>query len=167
MKTLKKLFNNSHILLVLLLLAVFAGCSDDDDEKQGSTGSTGSTAASGTLEKLFSYPIIQSCSSCHYGGASGPDLSKANFTSSLVGKKRTDFNWDDFLIVTADCGTNTPYVDAGGNPIKSSVLNSISQTYNDGSCTSAIGTHEANNAVLSDAALQDFVLWIENNTPAN
>lgn len=164
MQTIKSFLLNSRVLLVLILLAFFAGCSSDDKDKKGSTGSN---AKSGTLEKLFSYPVIQSCSSCHYGGASGPDLSKANFTSSLVGKKRTDFNWDDFLIVTADCGTNTPYVDAGGNPIKSSVLNSISQTYNDGSCTSAIGTHELEKAVLSDAALQDFVLWIENGTPAN
>lgn len=162
MRTLKKLFDNSRLLLVLLLLAVFAGCSDDDDNK-GSTASV----KDGTLEKLFTYPVIQGCSTCHYASTRGPDLSQANFTSNLVGKKRTDFNWDDFLIVTADCGTITPYVDADGNAVKSSVLNSISQTYNDGSCTSAIGIHETNNAVLSDAALQDFVLWIENNTPAN
>ncbi|HKM15678.1 MAG TPA: hypothetical protein VJY63_07140 [Marinospirillum sp.] len=162
MKTLKKSLYNSRLLLILLLLAIFAGCSDDDENK-GSTASV----KDGTLEKLFTYPVIQGCSTCHYGSASGPDLSKANFTSNLVGKKRNDFNWDDFLTVTADCGTITTYVDAGGNANRSSVLNSISQTYNDGSCTSAIGYHEANNAVLSAAALIDFQLWIENSTPAN
>lgn len=163
MKNLNSLLLNSRILLVLVLLALFSGCSDDDDKK----GSTAKEPNAGTLAKLFTYPVIQGCSTCHYGSASGPDLSQTNFTSNLVGKKRNDFNWDDFLTVTADCGTITTYVDAGGNANRSSVLNSISQTYNDGSCTSAIGIHEANNAVLSEAALEDFILWIENGTPAN
>ena len=159
MQKLKKLLYNSRILIVLLLLAVFAGCSDDDDK--------GSTARDGTLEKLFSYPVIQGCSTCHYGSGSGPDLSKANFTSNLVGKKSGAYRWTVYTSLTAKCGINTDYVDTGRNANRSSVLNSIAQTYDNGSCVSAIGIHEPENAILSDAALQDFVLWIENGTPAN
>ena len=159
MQKLKKLLYNSRILVVLLLLAVFAGCSDDDDK--------GSTARDGTLEKLFNYPVIQGCQTCHYGDVSGPNLSKDNFTSNLVGKKSGAFRWTEYTKLTATCGINTDYVDAGRNAGRSSVFNSISQTYNDGSCVSAISYHETVNAVLGSNELKDFVLWIENGTPAN
>lgn len=164
MQKLKYLLINSRILLVLLLLAVFAGCSNDDDDKMGSTGAT---ARDGTLEKLFSYPVIQGCQTCHYGSGSGPDLSKANFASNLVGKNSTNYNWSVYTKLIATCGIDTDYVDADRNAGRSSVLNSIAQTYDDSSCISAISHHEVGNAVLSDAALEDFILWIEGGTPAN
>src|SRR5690554_2998759 len=93
MQTLNKLFSLSRILTVLLLLTLFAGCSDDE----------GSTGEPGTLDRLFSYPVIQGCQTCHYGGNTGPNLSRAAFANSLIGKNSDSYKWDHFETISTAC----------------------------------------------------------------
>lgn len=153
MQTLNKLFSLSRILTVLLLLTLFAGCSDDE----------GSTGEPGTLDRLFSYPVIQGCGTCH-GPADqkdGPNLTtKASFHASLVGKNRTNYpNWDP----TAEkCAGK--YVVA--NSVNNSSLLSIVSNQNGATCA-AYTIHTVQGGLISGAALSDFILWIENGAPAN
>lgn len=150
------LFLNMRILLVLLILAFFAGCSDDDDDK-------GSTAQPGSLEKLWSNPVIQGCGTCHGPNdqKDGPDLTtKANFYANLVGKSRDNYpNW--FTTATPCTGTYVvPF------SVKDSSVLSVISTQNGTTC-SAYNYHTTQGGVITGAVLNDFILWIESGAPAN
>ncbi|GLR65177.1 hypothetical protein [Marinospirillum insulare] len=162
MNNFKSILQTSRILLVLMLLVLFAGCSDDDK---------GSTGEPGTLERLFSYKVIQGCARCHepMGEPGGPNLTKSQFRNSLVSQRSNNLTWNTGYIRTADCGDNYPLVKPS-DPINSAVLMAVTQRYGSktpNSCTPALSHHEGANAVVTGDALEDFVLWIENGAPAN
>ena len=154
MQTLNKLFSLSRILTVLLLLTLFAGCSDDE----------GSTGEPGTLDRLFSYPVIQGCGTCHGPQgleSAGPNLTtKASFHASLVGKSRGDYT--GWLTTGSACAGT--YV-TPSSVKNSSVLSAISMQ--NGAICDAYNYHTDHGGVSSGAALNDFILWIENGAPAN
>ena len=145
------------LLLVLAVFTLFIGCGDDK---------SGSTTEPGTVERLFTYPVFQGCGTCHYPGTTepfldgGPDLTTAaSFRNSLVDKNRNSasFTWE---LTSDDCtDTLNPYVSPKSTK-NSMLLGVISEDYEHYGCGS-LGVHIGTNANLSQAALEDLLLWIE------
>ena len=151
-----------HCLLLFLLLAglFFVSCGKVDDLM-------GPTGEPGTLERVYSYPTIQGCGTCHGPGGQaedGPDMSSASsFRNSLV-NKNYDANYDDWFPLTAQCSNaGFPYIEPG-SPDTSAVLAAISWEYAEGKCDGTHAYHSTQNATIdSNQALKDdLVQWIEN-----
>lgn len=143
------------LLLVLAVFTLFIGCGDDK---------SGSTTEPGTVERLFTYPVFHGCGTCHYPGTTepfldgGPDLTTAaSFQKNLTGKQRSSFSW---LLTSTDCTSNSnPYISPFS--VKNSMLTGvISESYSDYACGS-LNVHTTNNVNVSQAALEDLLLWIE------
>lgn len=165
MKKLKLVLLNSRILLLLLLLALFAGCSDDE----------GSTTEPGTLDRLFSYPVITSCGSCHYSGVNGPDLStKDAFYATAVGKNGFNLNWDQIGNVGSAITDTEKSCIKKHNLITpksvkdSAIMYTVSSNYqNQTYCQSSFNYHSGAvvKAEVTGEALVDLELWIRNGAP--
>ena len=149
-------------LLALALLAavvLLVGCGDD----------SGSTPEPGTLDKLFTYPAITGCGTCHDGNGTGPDLrTKASFHRDLVGKRSSQFDWNNSsnTVLLATCGTNNLLV-KDGSPAESALMATL--FFHDYSTlcpditTTAYAYHET--LRISQSMKQDLELWIENGAP--
>lgn len=162
MQNLKSILLNSRILLVLVLLALFAGCSDDE----------GSSTQPGTLDRLFSYPEITACGTCHYGNGTGPDLTRNNFKNSIVNIDGSSLSWSNVSggglsgrsLTGTTCDSFLPLV-TRQNPDRSAILYTVSKKYNNKNCVgeTSYGSHVYPiKAVLEGDVLKDFELWIEN-----
>lgn len=139
-------------LLVLSLFILLAGCGDDDE---------GSTSEPGTLDRLWSYPVIQGCGTCHEGGNTGPDLtSKSRFRNNLVDQTIDDFDWSSFTFRTSNCSGDLDLV-APHFPNRSVVLSSLSADYSFVCDDTALNAHIGVGVEPSPAVVNDLILWIE------
>lgn len=147
-------------LVPLLGLLLIAGCGDDD---------AGSTGDPGTLDRVWSYSVIQGCGTCHgpQGSGSlseGPDLtSKSLFRSQLLNKNLDDYeDWRDGLAgsPTSPCATGADQYIVPSSPNQSYLLDALIESSS--RCEGTAGFHSTQNVNISSDLREDLTRWIEN-----
>lgn len=153
MHKLTSLFSLGRLALVLLILTLFAGCSDDK---------SGSSTDPGTIERLFSYPVIQGCGTCHDGEQSTMDAYQGTlvfdistpetFKSHLTTKKATQSSECSGLYVNKN------------KPEDSIILYVLDPNYsanNSVNCNN-VNFHSTVNVDIPPELMDDLLLWIKN-----